>query len=217
MRRSLQCQFIIQHILRIHAPDTIHSTDMIFFSMMDTATQVDGVLIIRPLRDAELECIETMSAMLANIITPIVVVLLNAEIICFSGPGLLQWDLNLDMLCRRLDQDCIAFIQPHSWEKFKFDQEKRVLATANNTKFIIHVFRRCLRLSHFMTRLRSFHFWARQPNVCDKVGKDNWLRHNQEATSYEFMEHSIYNSQEWPDANLHLFRPGEPSQQRMIE
>ena len=48
-------------------------TYMIFVSMMDTATQVDGVLVIRLLRDAELECIETIAAMFANIITPMVI------------------------------------------------------------------------------------------------------------------------------------------------
>ena len=117
--------------------------------MMDKATQVDGVWIIRPLRDAELECIETMSAVLANIITPIAMLPASNEIIGFSGPGASQWDLNVDMLCRRLNRKCIAFIQPNWWEKLEFYKEKRILATANNTQIVIDAFRRCLRQSFY--------------------------------------------------------------------
>ena len=40
---------------------------------MDTAARSEGVWIIRPLRDAELKCIETMLAMLAKHIIPIVI------------------------------------------------------------------------------------------------------------------------------------------------
>ena len=189
---SLQCQSSIQHILKIYAPDlfkyekqpdTIPGTYMFFLWIMGTATQVDELWISRPLRDAEFEHIETMSAMLANVITPMVILRPNAEIMGFSGPGALQWDLNVDMLCRRLNQNCVAFIQPRPWEKLKFDEQKRILATANNTELIIDVLGGSLRHSHFMTRLRSFRLWVWQLHSCDIVGKDHWMPHNLKATS----------------------------------
>ena len=90
--------------------DTIPGTYIIFFSMMETATQVYGVLIIRPLRDAELECIESMSAVLANIITPMVILPPSADFMGFVGDGGCQWDLNVDTLCKRLVKNCIAFV-----------------------------------------------------------------------------------------------------------
>ena len=57
----------------------------------------------------------------------------SADVMGFDGEGGRQWDFNVDTLCKRFVETCIAFVQPHSWEKLEFDEEKRVLATTNNT------------------------------------------------------------------------------------
>ena len=91
------------------------------------------------------------------------------------------------------------------------------MATANNTEVIIGVFRKCLRLSHLMIRLRSFRLWIWQAHNCDIVGKAHWMQHNQEATIYELIEHSKHNNEELQRQHPFLFWPRGPVEKAMIE
>ena len=58
---------------------------------MDTEAKVDGVLVIRPLREPELECIDALSAILIKVVTSIVILQPNAEVLRFTGKRALQW------------------------------------------------------------------------------------------------------------------------------
>ena len=80
---------------------------------MDTATRVDGVRVIGPIREPELQAFETMSACLVNVVAPMAILLPKADILGFTGKGAIQWNMNVDTLCRYLNKDGISFAQTH--------------------------------------------------------------------------------------------------------
>ena len=85
-----------------------------------------------------------MVAALAHVVTPVVILHFVAEAIGFQGLGARQWDLNVDVPCRRLLHRSVTFVQPHPWEKIQYDDEKRALAIANNTHTLMDVLRRAV-------------------------------------------------------------------------
>ena len=78
--------------------------------MMDTATINNGEWIIRLLRPCEIEAIEEMARELALVVSPIVILPPKADQMGFVGPGARQWDINIDVLCRRSLHRSITFV-----------------------------------------------------------------------------------------------------------
>ena len=134
---------------------------------MDTATCEDGVWIIRAMRSFEIDVMEEMVALLANVIKHFVILPQSAEAIGVTGAGGWPWDFNIDTCCRRLHQHSVAFMHPHSLEKLELDDENRALGISRNTQIFLDVFRRSLRSSNFMTRRRSCRLWRWQHHNCD--------------------------------------------------
>ena len=120
-----------------------------------------------------------MSACIANVIATMVILRPRADTLGYTGKGAIQGNMNVDTLCRYLNKDGIAFVQPHSWEKLQFASENRVSAIANNTRVICDAFRICLRLRHLMTQFRSYRLWIWQGHACDSIRKDRWMPRNQ--------------------------------------
>ena len=78
---------------------------------MDTATINNCEWIIRLLRPGEIVAIEEMANELVLVFTPIVILPPNADQMGFEGPGARHWDIDVNVLCRRLLHRSITFVQ----------------------------------------------------------------------------------------------------------
>ena len=100
----LQTHSVIAHLQHVFVPDpnyerypqTCPGSYVVIWSMMDTATICNGEWLIRLLKTAEVEAIKQMAIALANVVSPVVILLPNFIKMGFIGEGARRWDFNID-------------------------------------------------------------------------------------------------------------------------
>ena len=82
---------------------------------------------------------------------------------------------------------------------------KMALATAHNIEVIMETSRRALRIVDVYARLRSFRLEMWQPHNRAVAGRNDWMPHDEEASTFDLEQNSTYNDDAWKIDKTQLF------------